>query len=75
MKMFPNLRAEMARGRITMRMMQELLEKHGVKISLSQLSQKMNGKYEFTLEEAEAIQAVLNSGLSLEVLFNREAAV
>lgn len=72
--MFPNLRAEMARRRITMRELCKELNERGIKIALSTLSQKINGKYEFTLEEADAIQAVLQTDIPLDILFEREGA-
>lgn len=72
--MFPNLRAEMARKNITIRKLHELLNEIGVKISLSQLSLKLSGKYELTLPEADAIRNVLEIDIPLEVLFERKGA-
>lgn len=72
--MFPNLRAEMARKNITVRKLHELLNTSGVKISLSQLSMKLSGKYNLTLPEADAIRTALEVDIPLEVLFEREGA-
>lgn len=71
--MFPNLRAEMARRKMTIRDLHERMAENGYKISLSQLSQKISGKYEFTLEEAEAVRGAVGTDLMLDVLFEREA--
>lgn len=72
--MFPNLKAEMARENITVRKLHEMLNENGVKISLSQLSVKLSGKYDLTLPEAEAIRTVLNVNIPLNVLFERRGA-
>lgn len=72
--MFPNLRAEMARKNITVRRLHELLNANGIKISLSQLSMKLSGKYNLTLPEADAIRGVLEVDIPLEILFEREGA-
>lgn len=65
--MYPNLRAEMARRNITG---YELAEKIG--ITNGTFSLKFNGKSEFTLDEALKIKNVLESDLSIEVLFSTE---
>ena len=72
--MFPNLRAEMARKNITVRKLHALLNESGVKISLSQLSMKLSGKYNLTLPEADAIRAVIDVDIPLDVLFAKEGA-
>lgn len=69
--MFPNLKAELARAGITLRELANRLNERGVKIALSTLSQKMNGKFQFTLDEAEAIRGVIGTDQTLEVLFER----
>lgn len=65
--MYPNLRAEMARKKITST---ELANK--LNISTSTMSTKMNGKYDFTLEEAKEIQHILNTDIPIDVLFKKE---
>lgn len=72
--MFPNLKAELARAGITHRELASRLNERGVKIALSTLSQKMNGKFQFTLDEAEAIREAVGTSLTLEVLFERAKA-
>lgn len=72
--MFPNLKAEMARNNITIRNLHEKLNASGVKISLSQLSMKLSGKYNLTLPEANAIRAVIGVDIPLDVLFERKGA-
>ena len=70
--MYPNLRAELARKGITVRL---LAKKIGM--ATSTLSLKLSGKSSFTLEEAIAIKQYLNDVkpfngcISLEVLFER----
>ena len=65
--MYQNLRAEMARRNINGMMIAE-------KISIwpATFSAKINGKSEFTLDEAIAIKAALCTDLPLEILFQRE---
>lgn len=70
--MFPNLRAELARNKITMKELHRRLSESGKEIAISTLSQKINGHYEFTLDEAEAVRAVIDTKLSLDELFERE---
>ena len=67
--MFPNLRAEMARRKITVAMLAKFLGKR-----VSTISAKMNGKSQFTLEECKAIKAFLKTELTLEELFRKEVA-
>ena len=72
--MYPNLKAEMARKNITIRSLHKILLESGVKISLSQLSVKLSGKYELTLPEANAIRTAINVDIPLEILFERKGA-
>lgn len=68
--MFPNLRAEFARRHLTMAdVVEGILKESGVQISITHFSLKMNGKYQFTLEEAFAIKKFLKTKLTLDVLF------
>ena len=64
--MYPNLRAEMARYRITGAEIAELLG-----ILPSTVSSKINGKTDFTLSEAVKIKEFLHTSLTLEELFER----
>lgn len=67
--MYPNLRAEMARNKITA---SELAEKLG--ITISTMSMKLNGKSDFSLKEALKIRAILGTDMPTEVLFEIDAA-
>lgn len=71
--MFPNLRAEMARNGMTIKMLQEKLKEDGIEIALSTLTQKIGGKYEFNLSEADAIGRILNPAIPLRVLFSKRS--
>lgn len=62
--MYPNLRAEMARKNITLA---DLADSVGVTVST--ISQKLNGKFPITLKEAKAIKERIGVDLPLEELF------
>lgn len=62
--MYPNLRAEMARKKITGA---EIAKQIG--ITNSTFSQKFNGKFDFSLEEAQRIKKALGTDMSIEDLF------
>ena len=64
--MYPNLRAEMARNRVTGNELAEALN-----IRPATFSEKMNGKSEFTFAEAKFIKEYLGTTLTLEELFER----
>ena len=64
--MFPNLRAEMARNKLTVKGLSEL---SGIKPDT--LTNKISGETEFKLREMLAIQSVFK-GCSLEYLFESE---
>ena len=65
--MYPNLRAEMARRKITMSKLAEILG-----IRLATVSSKIAGNHQFTLDEAIEVKKALNTDISLEELFTRE---
>ena len=67
--MYPNLRAEAARKKMSFG---TLAEKIG--IAKSSMFNKLNGTYHFTLEEAEKIRQALDVDIPLDVLFEREEA-
>lgn len=69
-KAFPNLEAEMARMGIQRK---DLAEKLGVRPAT--ISDKINGKFPFTLDEVVAIKKSFFPNLSLEYLFSNEIAV
>lgn len=62
--MYRNARAEMVRAGFTLESMAALMG-----ISIGTLSQKLNGKYPFTLNEAKLFKLLTKSDLPLEVLF------
>ena len=62
--MYQNLRAELARKGLTMT---DVANELGVR--LATISDKMNGKYPITLNEAKKIKRFLNVDLPLEELF------
>ena len=65
--MYPNLRAEMARHKITLTQLADVL---GVRAAT--MSAKNNGQSPFSLDECFAIKKALNTDLSLEELFEKE---
>lgn len=62
--MYRNLEAEMVRKGITQNQLAELL-----KLNASTVSLKMNGKRDFSLNEAMRIKDILNVDIPLEKLF------
>lgn len=67
--MFPNFNAEYARCNLTLEKVVDELEKRGISMTVSTLSQKKNGKYPITLKEAKALKEIVNTDLPLDVLF------
>ena len=66
--MYPNLRAEMARNKITQGDLSEALG-----WAPSTASLKVNGKAPITLDEAKVIKAIVKTNLPIEELFEEEA--
>lgn len=62
--MYPNVRAEMARNKITQEDIAKVLDRGIATVSL-----KLSGKYPITLSEAKKIKELLSCELSLEELF------
>lgn len=62
--MYSNLRAEIARKKLT-----NTAVANAIDVSVSQFSLKMNGHYPFTLNEAFAIKQFLQTKLSIDELF------
>lgn len=65
---YPNLRAELARKKITLG---ELAYK--LNMTLGTLSQKLNDKYPVMLNEAKRIKKIVGTDLPLEILFSKES--
>ena len=62
--MYPNLKAEMARKGITLADVSKVLD-----VRVSTVSDKFNGKYPITFNEAIKIKKMLEVDLTLEELF------
>ena len=69
---YPVLREEMARKGITIKTLCEMMNHADCKISVSHLSLKMVGKYDFSIEQAQKIKEILGVYLPLETLFRTE---
>ena len=67
--MYPEVRAEMARKNITLKMM---AQDDRSRCTISTLSLKLNGKASLLFSEACAIKAILKSELPSEELFEPE---
>ena len=67
--MFPNLKAELARKGFTLEKLASEMDKRGYGRTVPTLSQKLNGKYDLSLNEAKAIQAIVSPEIPLEILF------
>lgn len=63
---YPVLKGEMSKRKITLAM---IAVDPRVDCTVSTLSQKLNGKYPLTFEEATAIKEIVQSELPLEDLF------
>lgn len=66
--MYPNLKGELAKKGFTLDPIATALG-----ITVSTLSQKLNGKYRLTWDEAVKIKSFIGSELPLEILFSEEA--
>ena len=67
--MYPNFNAEYARKGLTLEKTVEELKKLGINMTVPTLSNKKNGKFPITLNEAKALKSVLETDLPLETLF------
>lgn len=66
------LKSELAGLGITLNQLAREMTNNGCAITASTLSQKINGKYDFTIVQARCIQQIINAGLSLSELFERK---
>lgn len=66
------LKSELAGIGITLNQLAREMTNQGCSITASTLSQKINGKYDFTVRQARCIQQIVNAGLSLSELFERK---
>lgn len=66
---YPNLKAELARKNITLEKLSQALEKRGIKKTIQTLSNRINGKCTFTLDEAKAIKEILETDIPIDTLF------
>lgn len=67
--MFSNLRAEIARKNLTLENIVEKLRERDITITVSMLSQKLNGKYPIYFKEAKALKEIVGTDLPLDILF------
>lgn len=67
--MYSNFKAEYARKGFTLEKLVEEMEKRGCKRTMTTLSQKLNGKYTLTLNEAKVLQEIVAPEIPLEILF------
>lgn len=72
--MYPNFNAEYARKGFTLEKLAEEMEKRNCKRTVSTISQKLNGKYPITLDEAKILQSIVAPDISIERLFSEEAS-
>jgi hypothetical protein len=66
--MYPEVRAEMARKKISLDIIA-----NGLECTVSTASLKLNGKAPITLKEAVKIKSIVGSELPIEELFKTEA--
>ena len=66
--MYPNVRAEMARLKITLTMLADYLG-----LAISTTSQKLNEHSQFTIEECKKIKTLLKTDMPLDELFKHDA--
>ncbi len=67
--MYPNLRAEIARKDYTLKKIVEEMKKRGFNLTITMLSQKLNGKYDLYLNEAKALKEIVETDLPIDILF------
>lgn len=66
---YPNLKAELARKGITLEKLSQKLEEKGIKRTVPTLSNRINGKCTFTLDEAKIIKEILGTDIPIDTLF------
>ena len=67
--MYSNFNAEYARRGFTLEKLAEEMEKRDCKRTVATISQKLNGKFVLTLNEAKVLRDIVAPELSIEVLF------
>ena len=70
--MFPNFKAECIRRGFTLKKLSEEMEKRGSKRTVGTLSQKLNGKFIMTLNEAKILRDIVAPEMTIDVLFSEE---
>lgn len=71
--MYPNFNAEYARRGFTLEKLAEEMKKRDCGRTVATLSQKLNGKYTMTLNEAKILRDIVAPEISIDVLFSEEA--
>ena len=72
--MYPNFNAEYARKDFTLEKLAEEMKKRGCKRTVPTLSQKLNGKYPITLDEAKVLRDIVAPNIPIDELFSEEAS-
>ena len=67
--MYDNVRVEMARKKLTLEDIVSRLRENGSKMTVANLSLKLNGKCRLTFGDALAIKKAIGTNLILEELF------
>jgi hypothetical protein len=67
--MYSNFNAEYARGNWTLEKLAKEMEKRGYKKTVSTLSQKLNGKYPITMDEAKVLREIVAPKHTIDYLF------
>lgn len=67
--MYPNFKAEYARKGFTLEKLADELKARGVNRTVATLSQKLNGVYPLTLNEAKALKDIVAPEVPIDILF------
>lgn len=67
--MYPNFNAEYARGNWTLEGLAKEMEKRGYSRTIGTLSQKLNGKYPITMNEAKLMRDIVAPKHTIDYLF------
>ena len=67
--MYPNLNAEIARKGLKLEDLVTEMNKRGFNLTVSMLSQKLNGKYKLYFNEAKALKEIVAPNISIDILF------
>lgn len=68
--MYPNFNAEYARKGLTLEKLAEEAEKRGCKRTVPTWSQKLNGKFVLTMDEAKVLRDITAPEMTIDELFD-----